>query len=123
MVREDTEVRGESFIVSGSIIVESGVCLRLIDSTVYINSSYPGQYRLLIRAGGSLEVSGGSILPLDSSNPYTLVVEHQPPGWLSPQLLLLLGLMVGVGVGFPSGVAAAAYAYKRFFSRNLPPPV
>jgi hypothetical protein len=35
----------------------------------------------------------------------------------------MLGAMVGAGLGFPLGIGATAYAYKRWFSRNLPPPV
>lgn len=65
-----------------------------------------------------------SIIPVNETNGYRLVVERRSDLWqLSPEATFMLGAMVGAGVGFPLGIGATAYAYKRWFSRNLPPPV
>ncbi|MGQ9582716.1 MAG: hypothetical protein ACUVV6_04285 [Thermoplasmatota archaeon] len=123
-IDRDTVVMGETIEVRGNITVESGAQLRLIDCKIIVNCSRPGQYRVLVRAGGSIDVAGGSISPADPASPFRLVVESGPaPPPLSPEALLIVGVLLGIGVGFPGGIAATAYAYKRFFSRNLPPPV
>ncbi len=123
-IDRDTVVTGETIEVRGNITIESGARLRLIDSQIVVNCSRPDEFRVVVRAGGSLEVAGGSIAPADPDRPFRLVVEEGPaPPPLSPDGLLVVGVLLGLGIGFPSGIAATAYAYKRFFSRNLPPPV
>lgn len=124
-ISHDTRLTGERVVVQGDLIVESGARLTLIDSTVLINCSSPNQYRVLVRVGGSLEMASSSIEPVNESNGFRLTVEEQaaPAPVLSPDVAFILGSMVGLGVGFPLGIGTTAYAYKRWFSRNLPPPV
>jgi len=124
-ISHDTRLTGERVVVQGDLIIESGARLTLIDSTVLMNCSSPNQYRVLVRSGGSLEMASSSIAPLNESNGFRLTVEKQatPAPVLSPDVAFIIGSMVGLGVGFPLGIGTTAYAYKRWFSRNLPPPV
>lgn len=123
-ITQDTTVTGEKIVVTGDIIIESGARLLLVDSTIRMNCSFPNQYKVLVRSGGSLEMVASSVLPVNDSNGYRFVVESRGELWsLSPEATFMLGAMVGAGLGFPLGIGATAYAYKRWFSRNLPPPV
>lgn len=124
-ISHDTQLTSENVTVQGDIIIGSGAKLLLIDSTIFMNCSSPNQYRVVVKSGGSLEMVSSFILPVNASNGFRLVVERQEAALpqLSPEAMFTLGAMVGVGVGFPLGIAATGYAYKRWFSRNLPPPV
>jgi len=123
-ITRDTSLTGEKLVVQGDILVESGARLLLVDSTILMNCSSPDQYKIVVKSGGSLEMVASSILPVNESNGFRLVVERHSAIWqLSAEATFILGAMVGAGVGFPLGIAATAYAYKRWFSRNLPPPV
>jgi hypothetical protein len=124
-ISHDTRLTAETVMVNGDLIIESGARLTLIDSKVLINCSSPNQYRVLVRSGGSLEMASSSIEPVNGSNGFRLTVEKQaaPAPVLSPDVAFIIGSMVGLGVGFPLGIGTTAYAYKRWFSRNLPPPV
>jgi hypothetical protein len=123
-ITKDTLVSSEVIVLNGDLVIDEGAKLVLLDSTIYINCSYPGQYRVLIHPGGILEMAQSSILPVNSSNSYRLMVERAPSGWLlDPKAAFFIGGMVGLGLGFPLGIVATAYSYKRLFSRNLPPPV
>jgi hypothetical protein len=123
-ITRDTSLTGENLEVQGDIIIESGARLLLVDSTISVNCSFPNQYKVLVKSGGSLEMVASSIIPVNETNGYRLVVERRSDLWqLSPEATFMLGAMVGAGVGFPLGIGATAYAYKRWFSRNLPPPV
>jgi len=120
----DTLVSGEDVVVSGDLVIEEGARLVLLDSTILMNCSYPVQYKVVIRHGGILDMAGSSIEPVNRSNSYRLVIERPPSGWLlDPKAAFFIGGMVGLGLGFPLGILATAYSYKRWFSRNLPPPV
>jgi len=123
-ITRDTSLTGEKVVVKGDIIIESGARLLLVDSTISMNCSFPNQYKVLVKSGGSLEMVASSILPVNETAGYRLVVERRSELWqLSPEATFMLGAMVGAGLGFPLGIGATAYAYKRWFSRNLPPPV
>jgi hypothetical protein len=123
-ITRDTSLTGERLVVQGDIIIESGARLLLVDSTVFMNCSFPNEYKVLVKSGGSLEMVASSILPVNETEGYRLVVERSSELWqLSPEATFMLGAMVGAGLGFPLGIGATAYAYKRWFSRNLPPPV
>jgi hypothetical protein len=123
-ITRDTSITGEKVVVQGDILVENGARLLLVDSTILMNCSSPNQYKIVVRSGCSLEMVDSTIIPVNESNGFRLVFERPAPvGQLSPESMFLLGAMVGAGVGFPLGIAATAYAYKRWFSRNLPPPV
>ena len=123
-ITKETLVSSEVMVINGDLIIDEGARLVLLDSTIYINSSYPGQYKVVIHPGGILEMAQSSILPVNSSNSYRLLVERAPSGWLlDPKAAFFIGGLVGLGLGFPLGIVATAYSYKRWFSRNLPPPV
>jgi hypothetical protein len=123
-ISRDTMVSGEVITVNGDIIIEEGARLLLLDSTILINCSYPGQFRILIRSGGILDMAQSTIVPANHSNGFRLVIERAPSGWLlDPKAAFFIGGLVGLGLGFPLGIVATAYSYKRWFSRNLPPPV
>ena len=123
-IARDTMVSSEVVVVNGDIVIEEGARLLLLDSTIRMNCTYPGQYRILIRPGGILDMAQSSIEPVNRSNGYRLVIERAPSGWLlDPKAAFFIGGMVGLGLGFPLGILATAYSYKRWFSRNLPPPV
>lgn len=123
-ITRDTLVSSEVIVVNGDLVIDEGAKLVLLDSTIYINCTYPGQYRVLIHPGGILEMAQSSILPVNASNSYRLTVERAPSGWLlDPKAAFFIGGLVGLGLAFPLGIVATAYSYKRWFSRNLPPPV
>jgi len=123
-ITQDTSLTGENVTVNGDIIIESGARFLLVNSLIRMNCSYPNQYKVLVKSGGALEMVASAILPVNDSDGYRLVVEGQGELWsLSPEATFMLGAMVGAGLGFPLGIGATAYAYKRWFSRNLPPPV
>lgn len=123
-ITRNTMVSSEVVVVNGDIVIEEGARLLLLDATIRINCTYPGQYRILIRSGGILEMAQSTIEPVNRSNGYRLVIERAPSGWLlDPKAAFFIGGLVGLGLGFPLGILATAYSYKRWFSRNLPPPV
>jgi hypothetical protein len=123
-ITRDTLVSGEVIVVNGDLIIEEGGGLVLLDSTIVMNCSYPGQYKVVIRPGGTLDMGSSAIQPANSTNTYRFVVERAESGWLlDPQAAFFIGGMAGLGLGFPLGIVATAYSYKRWFSRNLPPPV
>jgi len=123
-ITQDSSLTGEKIVVSGDIIIESGARLLLVNSVIFMNCSFPNQYKVLVKSGGSLEMVASSILPVNDSDGYRFIVESRGELWsLSPEATFMLGAMVGAGLGFPLGIGATAYAYKRWFSRNLPPPV
>jgi len=123
-ITKDTLVSSEVIVVNGDLVIDEGAKLVLLDSTIYINCTYPGQYKVVIHPGGILEMAQSSILPVNSSNNYHLKVERAPSGWLlDPKAAFFIGGLVGLGLGFPLGIVATAYSYKRWFSQNLPPPV
>jgi len=123
-ITKETLVSGEVITVNGSIVIEEGARLVLLDSTLLINCTYPGQYRITIRAGGILDMAQSTIEPVNRTNGYRLVIERAPSGWLlDPKAAFFIGGLVGLGLAFPLGIVATAYSYKRWFSRNLPPPV
>ena len=123
-ITKETLVSNEHIVVNGDLIIEEGARLVLLDSTIFINCSYPGQFRVLVRPGGILDMAQSSIEPVNQTNSYRLVIERAPSGWLlDPKAAFFIGGLVGLGLGFPLGIVATAYSYKRWFSRNLPPPV
>jgi hypothetical protein len=123
-ITHDTLIGDARVVVNGDIIVSEGAKLLLLDTTLLINCSYPGQYRVLVEPGAQLKMSNSYIIPVNTTNPFLFDVQREPSGWtLDPQAAFIVGAMLGLGVGFPVGIAATAYAYKRWFSRNLPPPV
>ncbi|MBM4249315.1 MAG: hypothetical protein FJ149_07765 [Euryarchaeota archaeon] len=123
-ISRDTMVSGEVVVVNGDIVIEEGARLLLLDATIRLNCTYPGQYKIVIRPGGVLDMAQSTIEPVNRSNGYRLVIERAPSGWLlDPKAAFFIGGMVGLGLGFPLGILATAYSYKRWFSRNLPPPV
>lgn len=123
-ITKETLVSGEVITVNGSIVIEEGARLVLLDSTLLINCTYPGQYRITIRAGGILDMAQSTIEPVNRTNGFRLVIERAPSGWLlDPKAAFFIGGLVGLGLAFPLGIVATAYSYKRWFSRNLPPPV
>jgi hypothetical protein len=123
-ITRDTLVSNEVITVNGDLVIEEGARLVLLDSTIIMNCTYPGQFRVVIRPGGILDMAGSSIEPANRTNNYRFVVERAPSGWLlDPKAAFFIGGLVGLGLGFPLGIVATAYSYKRWFSRNLPPPV
>ncbi len=123
-INVDTLVSGEDVVVNGDLVIEEGARLVLLDSTVFMNCTYPGQYKVLVRPGGILDMAQSYIEPVNRSNSFRLVIERAPSGWLlDPKAAFFIGGLVGLGLGFPLGILATAYSYKRWFSRNLPPPV
>jgi len=123
-ITRDTLVSNEVITVNGDLVIEEGARLVLLDSTIIMNCTYPGQYRVVIRPGGILDMAGSSIEPANRTNNYRFVVERAPSGWLlDPKAAFFIGGLLGLGLGFPLGIVATAYSYKRWFSRNLPPPV
>jgi hypothetical protein len=123
-ITKETLVSGEVITVNGSIVIEEGARLVLLDSTLRINCTYPGQYRITIKAGGILDMAQSTIEPVNRTNGFRLVIERAPSGWLlDPKAAFFIGGLVGLGLAFPLGIVATAYSYKRWFSRNLPPPV
>jgi hypothetical protein len=123
-ITKETLVSNEVIVVNGDLIIDEGARLVLLDSTIIMNCSYPSQYRVVIHPGGILDMASSSIEPANKTNNYRLVVERAPSGWLlDPKAAFFIGGLVGLGLGFPLGIVATAYSYKRWFSRNLPPPV
>jgi hypothetical protein len=124
-ISRDTEVSGETVIVNGDLIIEDGARLLLSDSTIVINCTSPEQYKVVVRPAASLELVRSRIVPLNASYHFKLVVEEPPAqAWpLSADISFLVGIMVGLGIAFPIGIAVTAFLYKKWFSRNLPPPV
>lgn len=123
-ITRNTMIGDARVVVNGDIIVEEGARLLLLDTTLVINCSYPNQYRVVVRPGAELKMVDSSIVPANATNGFMFEVERAASGWtLDPQAAFLVGTMLGIGLGFPVGIAATAYAYKRWFSRNLPPPV
>ncbi len=121
----ETTVSNEVIVVNGDLVIEEGARLVLLDTTIMMNCSYPGQYKVVVRPGGTLDIAASSsIQPVNSSNNFRFVIEPTPSGWLlDPKAAFFIGGLVGLGLGFPLGILATAYSYKRWFSRNLPPPV
>jgi len=112
-ITRDTSVTGETVVVRGDIVIESGARLLLVDSTIYMNCSFPNQYKVHVKSGGSLEMVASTIVPVNATDGYRLVVESPTELWrLSPEATFMLGAMVGAGLGFPLGIGATAYAYK-----------
>ncbi len=123
-ITHDTLIGDARVVVNGDIIVGEGARLLLLDTTLMINCSYPNQYHVVVEPGAELKMVDSSIVPVNATNSFLFDVQRVPSGWtLDPQAAFIVGAMLGLGVGFPVGIAATAYAYKRWFSRNLPPPV
>ena len=123
-ISQKTMVADETIVVTGDIEIVEGAHLLLLDTTLIMNCSYPNQYRVVVRPGASLEMVNSYILPMNETNSFKFQVEPDPSGWtIDPQAAFIIGTFVGIGVGFPLGITSTAYAYKRWFSRNLPPPV
>lgn len=120
VIEKNTEVKNEKIVVTGNIIVKSGAKLKMIDSIIYINCSHPYEYGLIVEAGGELEVIDSAILPMNDSCPYSLEIKKSHD---EKEHNLLIGLLIGFGAGFPIGIYLMHYLYRRWFSKNLPPPV
>jgi len=124
-ISRDTEMSGETVTVNGDLIIEDGARFLLSDCTIIMNCNSPEQYRVVVRQAASLELVRSRIVPANASFHFKLVVEEPPAqDWpLQADASFFVGVLVGLGIAFPTGIAITAYLYKKWFSRNLPPPV
>jgi hypothetical protein len=124
-ITRDTELSGETVVLNGDLVIEDGARLVLTDCTIIINCSFSDQYSIVIRPFASLQLVRSAIAPLNASHHYKLVIEEHPASsWpLAGDVSFVVGVLVGMGIAFPAGIAITAYLYKKWFSRNLPPPV
>jgi len=56
IISDDTVVTNETIVLDGNLTIESGGSLELINSTLKMNVSFDGEYRIEVKNGGSLVV-------------------------------------------------------------------
>ncbi len=70
VIADQTTVASQAVTVTGNVIVENGGSLTPTSVALRIASTYPGEFALYVKNGGTLAVSSGSIQALAASNTY-----------------------------------------------------
>jgi parallel beta-helix repeat protein len=65
-----TTVASQTVVVTGNVIIANGGSLTLTSVNLRIASSYPGEFALVVRAGGTFTASGGTIMAQSAANSY-----------------------------------------------------
>ncbi|MEX0569464.1 MAG: right-handed parallel beta-helix repeat-containing protein, partial [Candidatus Njordarchaeota archaeon] len=75
IISNPTVVENEVLIINGSILIQDGGSLKLIDSIIYMNLTSDGEHRIEVYGGGSLTVINSTITAYNTSNNYYIVVD------------------------------------------------
>ncbi len=70
VVNTPTTISSQTVVVQGNVIINNGGSLTLSNVALHISSSFPGEFALVVRAGGTLAVSGGTIQAQSAANTY-----------------------------------------------------
>jgi len=93
---EHTSIENDSFVLTGNIRVEGSLQLKGV--TIYINSSYNGEYGIDVGPGGELEILDGTIIRPYGEKHYTFRVRRDN----GDQGILRVEDSIVAGVGYPS---------------------
>lgn len=73
VVDEDTLVEGIEINVKGNIVVKSGAKLTLVDSIIYMNCGYSGEFSIIVEKGAVLELFNTTVRS-GTGKPYLFIV-------------------------------------------------
>ena len=75
-ISDETIIQDTTYIINGSIIIQSGGSLVLINSVLYMNLTYPLEYKIEVQNGGNLTLINSKITAYNTSNPYRVTIHN-----------------------------------------------
>ena len=81
IIDEDTNVTEETIILNGNIIVLNNAILNLVDTTIKVNSTYDGEYDIIITGGASL-VADNTVFTRNGDHDYGFLFDAGTSGGL-----------------------------------------
>jgi hypothetical protein len=70
VIADQTSLSGQALLVTGNVIVTRGGSLNLTNVDLRMDSTMPGEFGVIVQAGGRLSIKGGSVSSVSALNTY-----------------------------------------------------